>query len=438
MTEMAAESLPLIDISPFLPSAPLDPKARKRCAEDIYNACTSTGFFYLTNHGIPKSQTDAVLSMGRDFFLNSSAEEKNAIVRKKVGVEDGDGARGWQPVRDNMTGGKRDWQEAVDLYREPDETEQVRPRNEPPYDLLMGKNLWPQRPDTLKKTYEDYVANVLGLGDTVVTAMGAALGIDEEIFSRQTRKSFWGMRLIGYAPIPDPSSSKQVNDDGGISCGEHTDYGCVTLLLTDSTKGALQVKSTSGSWINADPIPGAFVVNIGDMMERWTNGLWRSTTHRVVHRGDEFRVSVPFFYEPDFGATIQPLATCIDRTGGVARYSDVIYGQHLISKVSKNFASGTGAPIPQSPQTPEQHRVSQNKKEPSPRTVEPPSHPSIAPAITAITTHTSAPQDQVDTVLKALIEFVQAGTKIIEALTPPGTPSPLAQASPQTAVHLSG
>jgi isopenicillin N synthase-like dioxygenase len=302
INNMSPESLPQIDISPFLHSTPVDQEARRRCAEDIYNACTSTGFFYLTNHGIPTSQTDAVLSLGRDFFLDSSAEEKDAIVRKKVGVGNGDGARGWQPVRDNMTGGKRDWQEAVDMYREPEETENDGSGNEPPYDLLMGKNLWPQRPTGLRETYEDYVANMLQLGDVVCTAMGAALGVDEEVFVRHTKKSFWGMRLIGYAPIPETGSSKAVNDDDGISCGEHTDYGCVTLLLTDSVKGALQVKSTSGSWINADPIPGAFVVNIGDMMERWTNGLWRSTTHRVVHRGDAFRVSVPFFYEPDFGA----------------------------------------------------------------------------------------------------------------------------------------
>ena len=299
---MSPLSLPHIDISPFLPSTPFDLEARRRCAEDIYNACTDTGFFYLINHGISTSQTDTVLKLGRDFFLNSSAEEKEAIARQKVGVGNGDGARGWQPVRDNVTMGKRDWQEAVDMFREPEEGETDGSRKELPYDLLMGRNLWPQRPKELKETYEDYVANMLQLGDVVVTAMGAALGRDQEVFSRHTKKSFWSMRLIGYAPIPESGSLMAQNDDDGVSCGEHTDYGCVTILLQDSTKGALQVKLRSGPWINADPIPGTFVVNVGDMMERWTNGLWRSTTHRVIHRGDEFRVSVPFFYEPDFGA----------------------------------------------------------------------------------------------------------------------------------------
>lgn len=119
-----------------------------------------------------------VLKLGRDFFLNSSAEEKEAIARQKVGVGNGDGARGCQPVRDNVTMGKRDWQEAVDMYREPEEGEIDGSRKELPYDLLMGRNLWPQRPKVLKETYEDYMANMLQLGDVVVTAMGAALGMD--------------------------------------------------------------------------------------------------------------------------------------------------------------------------------------------------------------------------------------------------------------------
>src|SRR5438874_362097 len=162
---MLASSLPLIDISPFLPSNPFNAQARKACAMEIFDACTSAGFFYLTNHGIPKSQTDAVLSQGRDFFLNSSMDEKNAIVRKKVGVGDGDGARGWQPVRDNVTGGKRDWQEAVDFYREDEGL-----KKSPPYGMLQGKNLWPQRRAELKETYKTYVENMLALGEALMTA----------------------------------------------------------------------------------------------------------------------------------------------------------------------------------------------------------------------------------------------------------------------------
>jgi hypothetical protein len=186
----------------------------------------------------------------------------------------------------------------VDFYREDEGL-----KKSPPYGMLQGKNLWPQRRAELKETYKRYLENMLALGEALMTAMGSALGEgNSEIFVQYTQKSFWGMRLIGYAPIPKPEQVSEEITDDSISCGAHTDYGCVTFLLQDSTKGALQVKSTSGEWISVDPIPGAFVVNIGDMMERWTNGLWRSTIHRVVHRGEDFRVSVPFFYEPDFNA----------------------------------------------------------------------------------------------------------------------------------------
>ena len=314
---MHTSTLPLIDISPFLSTSPPDEEGKSRTAKDIFDACSTVGFFYLVNHGIPPSLTDAVLSLGRDFFLNSSLEEKKAIIRQKVGEGHGDGARGWQPLRDNVTMGKRDWQEAVDYYREHDEPKEGASAQGPPYNILMGKNLWPQRPEDLKDTYEEYIERMLDLGDAVLRAMSAAMQKgNEHLFNQSTKKSFWGMRLIGYIPIPDvdSASSEDDSDDEGISCGEHTDYGCVTLLLTDPTKGALQIRPQGrpDSWVNADPVPGAFVVNIGDMMERWTNGMWRSTSHRVVHRGQEFRTSVPFFMEPDLEAWYVKSRTHLD------------------------------------------------------------------------------------------------------------------------------
>jgi hypothetical protein len=132
------------------------------------------------------------------------------------------------------------------------------------------------------------------------------------------------------------------------------------------------------------------------------------------------------------------LATCIDRTGGVARYSDVVYGQHLISKVSKNFASGTGAPLPHSPITTRQYTSAQETEERSTVTAKSHAYPPVAPALVPTTTSTTVPQDQVDTILKALIEFVQAGQKIIQALTPPPTPAGPTQAPVRPAVHLNG
>ena len=112
----------------------------------------------------------------------------------------------------------------------------------------------------------------------------------EDLFLPNMEEHYWILRILGYPPL----------EGNGQSCGEHTDYGCVVLLLADETKGALHVQRRDGKWFDADPMNGAYVVNIGDMMEGWTNGLWKSTRHRVIHKGSGCRVSVPFFLEPDW------------------------------------------------------------------------------------------------------------------------------------------
>ncbi len=229
----------------------------------------------------------------------------------------------------------------------------------------MGPNLWPEHPVGFREKYEAYVERMLELGSAVVEAMGMALGLEDGgVLVRATGRSWWVMRAIGYPPLPvvngdggggegngvgegeGEASGRELLDGDGVSCGAHTDYGCLTLLLADDTPGALQVlshnspSSTEGSeerWVNADPIPGTYIVNIGDMMERWTNGLWKSTRHRVVHRGKGFRVSVPFFFEPDFEARVGPLRECVESMGGERSFGEVVYGDWLLGKVRGNF-----------------------------------------------------------------------------------------------------
>ncbi|PSN73688.1 naringenin,2-oxoglutarate 3-dioxygenase [Corynespora cassiicola Philippines] len=339
-------SLPLIDISPFLDPTST-PLSRQKTATALNAACTSYGFFYLTGHGIPASRLSQIISLARTFF-SLALEQKNKIKRYDAGgPEGGDGARGYQAMGENVTAGKRDFHEAIDLYREWDHgAREEGAGGKGTWGTLQGRNLWPEEPGELRGVYEEYIGQVQEVGRAVVHAMGVALGLgatgeekdgeDEEVFVRATEKSFWVMRLIGYPRLEVPA--EEGADAEAFSCGEHTDYGCVTLLLADPTPGALQVLLKDGkTWLNADPIPGAFVVNIGDMIERWTNGLWKSTRHRVVHRGDGFRVSVPFFYEPNFEAVVKPLKKCVERTGGVPVHEGNTYGEHLLGKVFSNF-----------------------------------------------------------------------------------------------------
>lgn len=144
--------------------------------------------------------------------------------------------------------------------------------------------------------------------------------------------SFWVSRLISYPPLPPGHL--------GLSCGEHTDYGLLTLLHTDGTPDSLEVKTRMGKWIGVQPIRGTFVVNVGDMMEVWTAGRWKSTLHRVVHRGTKRRVSAPFFLEPSWEAEVRPLPRISDIMDNALRRNYVgvsSYGGYLTGKVSGNF-----------------------------------------------------------------------------------------------------
>ncbi len=113
-----------------------------------------------------------------------------------------------------------------------------------------------------------------------------------------------------------------------------TSTGCLTILNTDDTPGALQVRDKTGRWIPADPIPGAFVINIGDMLNVWTNDVYSATLHRVIHSANNYRISIPFFFEPNFETVVAPIPGIGDEN---KHYGPIKYGDHLYSKVANNF-----------------------------------------------------------------------------------------------------
>lgn len=325
-------TIPVISLSLFDRDIPVF--VREQAIQELDKACREVGFFYLVDHGVPQATLDAILSTARTFFLESSDEEKAAIQRKDP--PHGDGAHGYQKLGEEITLGKKDWHEGLDFYKEwhdrLDQNGMVKGMED---GLLKAPNLFPRRSPNLnmKDQVHDYVRHVLRIGTQLIHASSLALTLtptDRTTLLHSTRDSFWNLRLLGYPPLTGAMASQ------GVSCGEHTDYGCLTLLLQDATRGALQVWLKSGEWIDADPLPGAFVVNIGDMLERWTNGEWVSTRHRVLHRGERFRVSVPFFFEPNFDAVVGPLGTCVRRCGE-RRYRSTVYGQHLVGKIRGNY-----------------------------------------------------------------------------------------------------
>jgi isopenicillin N synthase-like dioxygenase len=197
-------TLPIIDISPFLnPNS--SAQDRLKTARSLDNVCRTLGFFYLTSHNIPPAQLLTILRLARDFFALPT-HEKEKLHLKPAGIDDGDGARGYQTIGENVTQGKRDWHEGLDFYRPVTATEA-------PYSPIMGRNKWPL--GEFRAVYEEYIDKLLVLGQAVMRAIAVGLGEQEDYFLGMVNKSFWVMRAIGYPPL-------ESDNEGGISCGQHT------------------------------------------------------------------------------------------------------------------------------------------------------------------------------------------------------------------------
>jgi isopenicillin N synthase-like dioxygenase len=205
-------SLPIIDISPFL-----DPESssasRLETARALDHACRAVGFFYLSGSNVSTAEQLEILSLARSFFSLPS-EEKEKLRLRPAGVLDGDGARGYQMMGENITLGKRDWHEGLDFYRPV-------PDVKPPFSLIMGDNKWPS--GDFRKIYQAYIEKLLVLGKAVMRAMALGLGEPEDRFDTLIHESFWVLRAIGYPPL-------QSEANGGISCGEHTGTGPTSSL----------------------------------------------------------------------------------------------------------------------------------------------------------------------------------------------------------------
>lgn len=310
-------SLPVIDLS-----QPLD-----AVASAIEKACTASGFFYLDGHGVPASKLAAVDEAARRFFALPEPDKMEIAMARA-----GKAWRGFFPVGAELTSGRPDLKEGLYFGTESD------------VDLpLHGRNLLPVRVPELGLAVLSYMDAVEGVAHRVMRAIAVSLGLEPEYFhDTYTAHPTILFRIFHYPP----STPERDEDEWGV--GEHTDYGLLTLLAQDGN-GGLQVRTPQG-WIDAPPIPGTFVCNIGDMLDRLTGGYYRSTPHRVRNLSGNERLSFPFFFDPDFGREVPPLpgrARLDD--GGQARWDgqdlrafEGTYGDYLVAKVAKVFPDLAG------------------------------------------------------------------------------------------------
>ena len=321
-------TLPVIEMSALFDRS--DAAGRARVAGEIARACEVHGFFYLTGHGIGLELLSDLEAQSRRFFALPQAE--------KLKIDMAHGGRAWRgffPVGGELTSGVPDLKEGLYLGTDlPADHPRVKARLP-----MHGANLWPEAPPELKAAAEAYMAGATRAAAALMEGFSISLGLDDDYFrDAYTREPTVLFRIFHY-PARGPGDGDWSRSWG---VGEHTDYGLLTLLAQDGF-GGLQVKAPGG-WIEAPPIEGALVCNIGDMLERLTGGRYRSTPHRVKNSSGHDRLSFPLFFDPDFTAKMAPLPGLAITTGADNRWDgasvhdfDGTYGDYLLSKVAKVF-----------------------------------------------------------------------------------------------------
>ena len=270
---------------------------------EIHKACRQTGFFYLANHGVPQSLIDAQFETARRFFT-LPAEKKMALHMKNS-----PSTAGYEPIGGQIL----DSQDAASEKAPPDLKESFYIAMELPDDhpwakkriRSFGHNQWPDLPG-FREQMLAYQAAVRALGNRVLAQLALSLDLPQDFFVPFYDMPGTTLRLLRYPPHPRAALANQ------LGAGAHTDWGGITLLVQDSL-GGLEVRNVEGEWIQARPIPGTFVVNLGDLMQRWTNDFYRSNMHRVRNNSSsEDRFSIPFFYSPRPDSRIECMPTCTD------------------------------------------------------------------------------------------------------------------------------
>ncbi len=305
-------SVPVIDIGGLHSS---DIGDRDRVAAEIGTAAREVGFFYISGSGIDETLFEEMLGATKQFFALPLEEKMRSYIGRSRCH------RGYVPVgEEGVETGTPDVKEAFDTALD-------LPVDDPDYlagNPMLGPNTWPELPGFAEAVTAYYNA-VLHVGRRLLGAFAVALGEDPGLFSRHATKTPSQLRLVHYPYNPD------AEDVLGI--GAHTDYECFTLLKP--TAPGLEVLNGAGEWIDVPPIAGTLVVNIGDMLELWTNGAFVATSHRVRKVAEE-RYSFPLFFNVDYDTEVGPLPRFV--APGAAQRPALRAGEHLFAQTAQTFA----------------------------------------------------------------------------------------------------
>lgn len=307
------ERLPIVALS-----APRDEIARA-----IGAAARDTGFFYVTDHGIDPALTAAVFAQANRFF--DLAPERKARAGKRPGFRGYEGLEGQRLDSGSPPDLKESFNFAGDFGA---------PTPEP------MDNVWPDDLPGFREALEAYCHPMLDLGRELLRLLARSLGEPETTFDAGFGAPSASLRLLRYPPQPADAAPNQ------LGAGAHTDWGAITLLAQDGC-GGLEVENARGEWLRAEPVPDSFVVNLGDMIARWTNGRYHSNMHRVMNdRSQRNRHSIVLFFNPAYYTRVECLPTCREADGG-AKFPPCTAGEHIAQRYRESHRHQTEGAAPQ-------------------------------------------------------------------------------------------
>ncbi|KAJ8523195.1 hypothetical protein ONZ45_g293 [Pleurotus djamor] len=324
-TESTFEEIPIIDLADAWSS---DVLKRRKLAEVIRDACVNVGFFYVANHGIPQATIDAAIEGGKTFFELPEDAKMSLDIHKSPNF------KGYTALlaENNDPKNKGDLHEGYDIGYEADGPDGV-VSGVQTMSSEAGGNVWPAEADApgFREGMLAYYHAALSLGRSLFPLFALALDLNEHWFDEKTKNSAAILRVLHYPP----QAPSTLDSGAVIGIGAHTDFECFTLLYQDEA-GGLQVQNTNGEWIDAVPVKGTIVVNLGDQFARWTNDTFKSTPHRAINKSGKERYSMPLFFGTDYDVLLEPISTCVSPTNP-PKYEVIKAGDYVKARLEAAY-----------------------------------------------------------------------------------------------------
>ncbi|KAJ1398402.1 Oxoglutarate/iron-dependent dioxygenase [Sesbania bispinosa] len=314
-----AEGIPVIDLSPITNHTIQDPSSLESLVKEIGSACKEWGFFQVTDHGVPLSLRQSIEEASRKFFAQS-LEEKRKVRRDENTMS------GYYDTE--HTKNVRDWKEVFDFFaKEPT----LIPLTSDEHDdrVTHWTNPSPHYPPNFRVIIQEYIQEVEKLAFKLLELIALSLGLEakrfEEFFIKD-QTSF--VRLNHYPPCPYPHLA--------LGVGRHKDPVGLTILAQDEVGGLEVKRKADEEWIRVEPTPDAYVINVGDIIQVWSNDRYESVEHRVMVNSEKERFSFPFFFSPAHDTKVKPLEELINEQNP-PKYRPYEWGKFLINRNDSNF-----------------------------------------------------------------------------------------------------